>query len=453
MIDSEQGRPNYTLADLEKLFFVRRDLSDLEESEVAALLRKVNAFGLADVRDDSLQLLLCILHDARTVDQDRFLRDVFLPWQGLRRRTQTHFERVGAELARIGEFEPGSVQDAAHVVNMYRNIVADLVDPYLTLVVACFQFIEGTFTTLDDADIGQGERNKHEYLVRRVNDVLPDRPTFLTGYDPRVRNAVSHSGSRGVTYHAGGVVFRSIRRGTPPTVETVRWSHDELYMNTLHLLEGIQSIEVAVEVFGLDCSSAVVGDLGNFFEFLLHAVPPQLRTELRIRHEELCHQIRDADLPEGEKVQALADLLFFNCGLRNMQLTRVKLSMANALVVVEVDGANIDSDDDDQLLGRMAELPRYAILARTVFGTAFNTFVVAEKVDDPPGEQIVVTCTGSDLDDYIEERAGLIDLLNDSSWSLKGSRIEAEVDFEALAAHELTQPSDPLPRKPRPGED
>lgn len=73
------------------------------------------------------------------------------PWHELREKSRHHFECIGEELSRNGEFEPRSVKEAAHSANVYPYIVSDLFDPYLTLVVACFQFKNGTFTSLDEA--------------------------------------------------------------------------------------------------------------------------------------------------------------------------------------------------------------------------------------------------------------------------------------------------------------
>jgi hypothetical protein len=153
--------PGYTPEGIEKLFFLKKDLSDLSDQEKDILLTKVNSLGLKDIRLDTVQLLLCVMHEARERDQPQFLKKAFLPGQELRQKTRSHFERISEELVRIGEFEPGSVQEAAHAANVYRNIVSDLFDPYLTLIVASFQFKEGTFTNLDDADLGHPVARLH----------------------------------------------------------------------------------------------------------------------------------------------------------------------------------------------------------------------------------------------------------------------------------------------------
>ena len=78
---------------------------------------------------------------------------------------------------------------------------------------------------------------------------------------------MSHSGSSGVTYLPDRVVFKSIKRGNPIAVETVVRTIDELQVRVLQLLECLQSIEAAVEIFALDVgaeiANLVVADRGN----------------------------------------------------------------------------------------------------------------------------------------------------------------------------------------------
>lgn len=443
--------PGYTPEEIEKLFFLRRDLSDLSAQEKNVLLTKVNSLGLKDIRLNTVQLLLCVMHEARERDQPRFLKEIFLPWHELRLKTRSHLERIAEELGRIVEFESGSIKEAAHAANVYRNIVSDLFDPYLTLVVASFQFKEGKFTSLEDADLGQGERNKFEYLVSRVNQIYQEQPGFLSGYDPLVRNAISHSGAWGVTYGADRVVFKNIKRGTPAVVETVTWSFDELQGRVIQLLECIQSIEVAVEVFGLDCTEAVRADFDTYCQFVLHVVPPDRKAELRERHGRLVVKIRDSETaPLAEKREALSQALFYNCGIRGMECRGVRFSSSDSAIMVEVPSAAIDINEDQQIRERVLELPRYAILARSVFGEMYDPVHVVETDETRTKHQLAVRISGKDLDEYIEERAGLVDLVNDSKWSLGGRSLGIQVDFPLVEQAEQASPKEPFPRKPRP---
>lgn len=447
----EDLAPGYTPEEIEKLFFLRKDLSSLSKQDKESLLAKVNSLGLKELRLDTVQMLLCVMHEARAVDQPRFLKEVFLPWHELRRKTKPHLERIGQELRRIGEFEPGSVKEAAHVANVYRNIVSDLFDPYLTLVVAVFQIKDGTFTNLDNADLGQGERSKFEYLEARVKEIDKQKPNFLSGYDPLVRNAISHSGAWGMTYEANRVVFKNIKRGTPAVVSTVIWSFDELQYRVIQLLECIQSIETAAEIFGLDCTEAVIADFDTHCQFVLHTVSPRCRTELRARHEQTIAKIRASErAPIEQKREALSQALFYNCGLRRMPCRGVRFSTSKSAVIVEVPSAAIDVNDDQQVQGRAMELPRYAILARALFGKMHDAVHVVETDETRTKSQLAVRIIGADLDEYIEERAGLLDLLNDSQWTLEGKPLGIQVDFKAVDQAELASPKEPFPKKPRP---
>jgi hypothetical protein len=65
-------------------------------------------------------------------------------------------------------------------VNLYRSIVADLIDPYLTLPLACYQFIEGEFISIQDANVGLGERNKAEYTYASFAAIFPSRTVKIS---------------------------------------------------------------------------------------------------------------------------------------------------------------------------------------------------------------------------------------------------------------------------------
>ncbi|WP_425395409.1 hypothetical protein [Aeoliella sp.] len=438
--------PEYDVEAVEKLFFVRQDLSDLDEPSKQQLLTKLNSLGLKQTRYDNVQILLCTMHEARQLDESRFINDLFLPWFALRTKTGPHLERIARELSRVSEFEPGSVEEATHLVNIYRNQVADLFDPYMTLLVACFQFIEGKFTTLCDADLTNGERTKSEYLTKRINSLFTGE-TFLSGYDPLVRNAISHAGSRGITYLSDRVVFKNIKRETPPRIETVDWTFDELQKRILQLMESVVSIEAGVEIFGLDCSSLISADFSTQLNFAFHALSPQQVEEWKSRGEETLAKIRDADNADDQaKQEALSHMLFYNLRVRDMECIGTRFSSEKLAVCVDVPIIALDVDDDSQLLARLSDLIRYAILARSIFGEMYSEVLVTETSADRKQHRILGQFKGTELSDWIEEHAGIVDLLNNSAWSLDGKPLGVEVDFEKLSESELTSPDMPFPR-------
>lgn len=441
--------PDYSIEEIEKLFFVRDDLADFSDESRNQLLEKLNCLGLTNTRYDNVLIILCVMHEARTVDEGRFINEVFLPWFALRNKTRPHLERIAHELSRIPEFEAGSVEEAAHLVNVYRNQVSDLFDPYMTLLVACFQFKESKFTSVSDADLANGERTKSEYLAKRVKALFSGE-TFLSGYDPIVRNAISHAGSRGVTYLNDRVIFKNIKRETPPRVETVIWTFDELQLRILQLMECILSIEAAVEIFGLDCSSIITADFSTQLNFAFHALSPQQVDAWRTRGEQISAKVRNAGhIGDKEKHEVLSQMLFYNCGLREMPCHGARFSKEKSIVCVDVPIVPLDTNDDEQLLDRLCELVRYAILARSLFSQMYSHVHVIETDQQRVATRICGRFAGIDLDGWTGEKAGNVDLLNDSKWSIKGNPLGVEVDFEQLQQAELESPDMPFPRRHR----
>lgn len=170
------------LLDPAGLLFVRnRPLSAEDER---GLGRWLFAPGDLDLRTTNLYVLLPLLHAARTTGSpEEFIAKVFLPWVGLIHSLAPHRAHVEDGFAALGSNLAGSHADLVHQVKLYREIVADLLDPYLTLPVACFQWLEGKFTSLEAANFGASERSKAEYLGSRIK--LTD-PTIrlLSGYSP-----------------------------------------------------------------------------------------------------------------------------------------------------------------------------------------------------------------------------------------------------------------------------
>ena len=105
---------------------------------------------------------------------------------------------MGVHPTPFRDFSEGSKSELIHLVQIYRLVVADVWDPYISLPFACYQFLENSFIDMVSANLGQGERNKAEYIERRLKALDPEL-RLLSGYDPIARNAVSHSGSHGVT--------------------------------------------------------------------------------------------------------------------------------------------------------------------------------------------------------------------------------------------------------------
>lgn len=242
----------------ESLLLVR-DETGLSEELLAELFRKVSFTVDPERRLAHLEYLLLLMHEARQKDPLRFLREVFLPFTGIQRRLKDQIARIIEEIRASDRFEEGSVEDAAHQANkVYRPLVADVLDPYLTLLIASYQFIEGRFTDIKTANFGFGERQKAEWIEARIRE-KGGPADLLDGYDPVVRNALSHSGSDSVVYRDGYVVFRSIRR-PEQRVEIRRWTNDDLYRRGTALIDFAMSVDAACDVFGIDNMDLLIDD-------------------------------------------------------------------------------------------------------------------------------------------------------------------------------------------------
>lgn len=379
---------NPTLSDPNKLLFLRQRL---DEKDVKHMTYSLCAPGFASLRLTNVSVLLLLLNAARDWDQKRFMIDLFLPWVSIQRGLEVSRNRLADEFIRVGDFKEESTDELVHLVQIYRLIVADVWDPYITLPFACYQFLDNSFTDIVTANLGQGERNKAEYVKPRLKTLDPDL-RLLSGYDPIVRNAVSHSGSHGVTYEQDGVVFRAIKRGQVPKVKMVRWSRDSLFESVALLYEFILSVDVAVNTFGLDCQ-ALFQDWETYAAFVQHALTPEERQRFHSKKNSTLAAIRkSAHMSEGEKLEGLSPVLFLECGKRELPITRV-LASKEGMLLLDLPAIAEQPLADSTLESSIQTFCRYAILAESIFGEMFPRYAVHAQTDS--GELNVVLIANS----------------------------------------------------------
>ena len=446
----------YPIAELEsivrrldpaKLCFERAasDFDDEAKAELGVLLATS-----ADPKQRlaNVEYLLLLMHRAMAVDRQGYLQSIFLPWVGLKQRTSRHRRRIGREFERLPEMEAYSDEDAEHIAqNIYRPLVADLLDPYLTLLMASYEFVAGTFKDIQTTNLSVGERSKVEFLEARIRE-SGGPANLLAGYDPLVRNALSHPGSEGLLFQPGVVVFRNVKRQSSPEVTARRWPHDELHRRVLHLLEFLISVDAAENVFGFDCMSLIDQDAETSNLMIAIALTTAQRGELRRRSEVWLDAIRlDATRSTEDRREILSRLFFRECGLRGMACQSVGFNFdRRALLITAPPGP--EAEDDDALLGTLSALIRYCVVAQGVYGPMFDLFVVLPPKDDPVG--LTVSLPRSNLEDYAAERAGLIDLLQEAQIRTRDGVLGVAVDAAALEAHEDRQVGARFPRRGQP---
>lgn len=421
-----------------------RDDTGLDEDTIKELWARVIYSFDPKRRLENIEYLLLILHDGRAKNPRAYLHKVFLPWMGIRRRLHDQVMRIVDDIANLKTLEAYTAEDAAHAATkIYRPLVADIFDPYMTLLVATYQFLDGNFTNIHETNVGFGERGKAEFVASRIKN-FGGPNNILDGYDPIVRNALSHTGNEGVLYEHGSVLFKDIKRGFPATIQTRRWSHDDLHFHCVALIELFMSINAAVDIFGIDNMNEL-SEGETLRQVMFHALSRDQRIAIAATTQEQLQRIRSADKPIEERVDLLGKILFRECADRNIPCTSVGYSETLTVVNVPLNNAAVSNIE---IQSQAIFLTRYAILARSVFGTLSKRFRIAGVLEAV--ELTSIELPGSILDEYAAETAGLIDLLSEADIKINGEVVQFVVNEEALSESEDAQLGPRFPRKGRP---
>jgi len=450
--------PKYSLEELEsifsrmdpeKLLFVRSG-SNLDEETLAGLTRKLVVSYDPARRLENLEYLLLLFHEARSRDQWNFLVKVFLPWTSIQRSMRNQVARICEEFTRLSGIEAYSEADTAHITTkIYRPLVADVLDPYLSLLMASYQFKEGTFVDIHQTDLGVGERSKAEFLTARIRQSGGPKD-LLGGYDPLVRNALSHMGSSGIVYETSSVLFRNIKRQNPPVVETRRWSLDELHINVLKLLEVCMAIDAAVEIFGIDCGEILAGQ-EMFPNVAFYALEKKARLDLKAKTNERLELIRSSEkLTERDRFDILAKLVFAECASRSIPCSSMgyNIDFKAAIVTVPV---SLLARSHEEIRNQAIALIHYAVIARAIFDRLFDRYRVVGKAGDV--ESMTVEVPYQSLVDYSAEEAGLIDLMADATLHTLDGIVKMHINEDELLIFEDQRLGPKFPRRSAPKTD
>lgn len=416
----------------ERLLMVREDLDHLDDAMKAELRDRLHRSCFPVVWAGRLQSILLLLHEGYAKDPSGFINQVFLPWVKLRHDLRLRRVRIGRDMARIRETAEGSTEETEHFIALYRSLVSDLLDPYTTLLVACHQFVAGSFASIESANFNLGEFNKVEFVQSAMRK-RGDTAELFQGYNSKVRNAISHAGSHGVAIEGRSVLFRDIRRGPTPVVSPVRWSVDELGVNTVLMAELLDCIDAATEIFGLDCVNVDDVDFPTLLQVVDAAFTPAQRADIRAKmHDHLGKIWGDPEIPDEKRREILAEILSEQYRLRNMALRGFDLDTNTTVLLIAVPGEGT-LDTEQAIRGRLVDLTRYLILARSVFGPFGESIVVAETDETAEGHRLLAAVPNELLDDYANEKAGIIDLLKGGKFQLGPDRIGVLIDDNALA--------------------
>ncbi len=424
---------------------IRKDLSEADKKALIDIQKQIKTTIPSNtIAKEYITEILNLLHDGLKINKNNCISDIFFEFIISTKKLINHKTRIYEELNQLKRFKPNSIEEKIHLVNIYRNIVSDLFDPYISLIVACLQFKEGQFISFIYSNLGQGERNKYEYSIARL------KPTNLfNGYNPIVRNAISHTGTDSIKYENNHIIFRSIKRGNPPKISYEKWTTEELQNKILSLLNFIFAIDSAIELFGIDIGNEIKEDKQLFEKFLDEILTKNQKVEIQKNFEFLVEKIKNSvKLNEKQKIEILTNILFIECKKREMPIDSIKFNIKDKIVLLELPEKPIEHSDDSELIGRLTELFRYGIIAEPCYGNFFNRIIVKE-ISSKNKEVCKVICNSSDYQKYGKEKIGLIDLLYDCEIFILGNKLKIDVDFNKLQELEHESIERIFPRKKR----
>jgi hypothetical protein len=206
-------------------------------------------------------------------------------------------------------------------------------------------------------------------------------------------------------------------------------------------------VDAAVNVFAHDC-----GDLFRDQEiqaaFIQHALDRDQRGRLREAEEERLAAVRKSDrLNEREKLEALSKALFLACAERKLPITSVGVASKRQTLLIDLPAITERPLLDATLRNSISEFSHYAILAQAIFGSLSLRYAVHAQTDSGI---LNVLLDGQLLQEYAEEKAGLLDLLHEAVVTLAGHAVSIKVDFDAVETAESQHLGQHFPRKRRP---
>ncbi|MCX2429840.1 hypothetical protein [Pedobacter sp. GR22-10] len=376
-----------------------------------------------------LREVMHLFHEAYDADSRVFIKEIFFENQIALRLIKDHEEEI---FEKIDFTKANQVnwnrRTQIQIVNLYRNVVADLYDPYLSIIVACLKLKEGLFESFVQANLGFSERDKINFALARLKGT-----TLFAGYNPIIRNAVSHSGTDSVVYEENQIIFRNIKRSSKPEITgIVEVKNEDLLGYIYSMVDFMTAVAIAINIFGLDAVDLITTDeeLSGYF---LSGVA-DADTIVRLRERKISHYEStwsDTALSEKEKLDHFAGIFSDHCQKRNLPAIKLLFKEKMSIVVIDVPVKEIAHQSEQEVINRAVELIKYTVIAEPLFGSRFRSFLVREEVEDGQ-DSYQVWIQGADLKDYDLQTANIYDLLYDGNIYKNEKDLNIQVDFSAL---------------------
>ncbi|OFX51416.1 MAG: hypothetical protein A2046_04435 [Bacteroidetes bacterium GWA2_30_7] len=424
---------------------LRTIFSDRDEEIITEINDKILNSSITPKRIENYMIqIIELLHKGLKIDTVQFINNIFFDFYIIRENIIPHKTRIYKLLVDIGKYEENSLDEQTHLINTYRNIVSDLFDPYINLLVATIQFIEGTFISMQETNLGLGERNKYEFVKSRLN-----KTNLLEGYSPIVRNAISHTGTEGIIYENNEIIFRNIKRGTPPKIDIEKWTNETLRIKTLELMDFIHAIDNCIEIIGFDTTEIIKANNSLSTKFLDEIISKEQRFGILDDLDNKIKKIVNFKAFDNKtKLNLLSQIFFSECKKRKIEIKSIRFNDELKLVCIEVPWTQIDTSNDTEIINKSLNLIRYGTIAIILYKFNYNKYLIGEpkEVDK---DFIAVEIDGKDLEEYVKEEIGLYDLLNDNKIFINNKKIEVSVDFDKLKELEYLSTERRFPKKKR----
>ncbi|SDC23612.1 hypothetical protein [Pedobacter soli] len=373
-----------------------------------------------------------LFHNAFGKDPGRFVREVFLEGAALIKLTGDHQHYIYQQFEELKKAAPDR-NFQIRLVNLYRSTVSDMYDPYLSIIVGCLQFIEGIFTSINQANLSGSEHNKLEFIQSRMKN-----SKLFEGYFSIIRNAVSHAGTHGISYAEGHIVFRNIKRSSNPFVSaTAKISNHELLAEIQAMINFTTAIDVARNVFGLDIGNMIVADKKIASHFANHLADREAFELWRARCDQYHEKIWvDGALSEEEKIDKIAKLFTAACTDNGLEAISVTLKKDPKILVINIPYQEIDHSDENLVVARIVKMIKYCIIAEPVFCFRYSSFLVQEEEKEGK-DSLQVWLQGNDLKEYWIRNADIHDLIVDGKIYKNKEYLNVTVDFQTLEELEM----------------
>lgn len=406
----------------------KQNLTDNELEFIKAIDQRIRSkFHDVAITERLISEILDLIHQAYQIDKIQFVNEIFFEFYILREKTVVNLKRIYFELSNLKNFESNSISESNHLINIYRNLVSDLFDPYISLLKASLQFSEGNFISFLDSNLGQGERNKYEFCLARMKPT-----TIFEGYDPIVRNAISHTGSDSIRITESEIIFRNIKRGNPPIVTSVKWTNEILQKKIYDLLNFVHSIDSSLEIFGFDITETIKSSKDLNLKFLDQILETKDRLALQSSFDDIIEKIvNKQDFNLQQKLDALTTFYFLESKKRDLAVNRNLFNSEKKIVMIEIPKSEYDQSNEEQILSRFLEMLRFGILAEPCYRNWAKMIAVVE-VDEDKNEYCKLIGEVDNFRDYNFENAGIVDLVNDLNYYFKGTKSEIIVDFTKI---------------------